>query len=62
MIKSWKMKWEGNVECSEEMRNSYKIVVEDLKQRGHLEDLCVDREILKQILRQLDRMVWSAFI
>jgi hypothetical protein len=62
MIKSWNMNWEGNAECSEEMRNSNTIVVEDLKGRGHLEDLCVDGKILKQILRQLGKMVWSEFI
>jgi hypothetical protein len=27
MIKSWKIRWEGNIVCMGEMKNAYKILV-----------------------------------
>jgi hypothetical protein len=51
LIKSRSMRWVGHVAHMGEMRNAYKIWLENLKGRDHLEDLGVDgRIILEWIL------------
>jgi hypothetical protein len=46
-----------------EARNVNKILSENLKGRGHLEDLGIDcRMILDWILEKMGRQVWTGFI
>jgi hypothetical protein len=46
--------WVGYVSRRGEMKNEYKISVESLKQRDHLEDLCFySRIIINWILREI---------
>jgi hypothetical protein len=40
------MRWAGHVASVEEIRNAYKISVEKLKGRNHLEDRDVDGNII----------------
>jgi hypothetical protein len=50
MIKSRRMKWFGYVACREEKRDAFRVLVQDLKERYHMEDLgIVGRIILKWI-------------
>jgi hypothetical protein len=42
VIKSRRMRWVGHVGCMGEMRNTYKIVVRNLKERDHSENLVID--------------------
>jgi hypothetical protein len=52
-MKSRRMRWEGHVVHMGEMKNEYKILVENLNARDHLEDIGVDgRIILKWILEK----------
>jgi hypothetical protein len=44
------MKWVGHVALTEEMRNTYKILVGIVKGRDHVEDLGVDGKMLKWLL------------
>jgi hypothetical protein len=55
VIKSWRMRWAGNVACLGEMRNAYKILVgESEGKRDHLEDVDVDGNItLEWILENM---------
>jgi hypothetical protein len=46
MIKSTRMRRVGHVECMRKVKNGYKISVENLKGRDHLEDLGVDGRII----------------
>jgi hypothetical protein len=48
------MRWAGNVACFGEKRGSYGVLVGNLRERDHLEGLCInERIILKRILRKL---------
>jgi hypothetical protein len=40
------MEWKGKVERMGERRGTYRILVENMKQRGHLEDLGINRRTL----------------
>jgi hypothetical protein len=40
------MRWAGHIANIREMRKSYKILVEDLEGREHLEDVGVDARII----------------
>jgi hypothetical protein len=48
VIKSRRMKWAGHVACMGEMRNTSKILLENLKGKHHSEDLGVDGKIILQ--------------
>jgi hypothetical protein len=48
MMKSERMRWVGHVAHMGEMRNAYKIWLEDLTGRGHLEDTDVDGRIVSE--------------
>jgi hypothetical protein len=62
-IKSRRMSWAEHVACMGEARNAYNILVGNLKDRGHLEDLNVDRRIiLEWILETQDGKLWTGFI
>jgi len=39
LIKPRRMRWTGHVACTGEMRHSYKILVGNMKERDHLDDL-----------------------
>jgi hypothetical protein len=53
----------GHVACMGEMRNAYRIVVENQKGRDHLEDLGIDGKIiLEWILWETGWMVWTGCI
>jgi hypothetical protein len=45
VIKLIRMRWAGDVARISEMRNIYNILVGNLKERDHSEDLYVDRNI-----------------
>jgi hypothetical protein len=38
------MRWAGHVERIGEKRKEYRILVRKLKERDHLEEICVDRK------------------
>jgi hypothetical protein len=42
------MNWVGHVACMEEMRNSCKILIGNLKERNLLEDLHIDGRIISE--------------
>jgi hypothetical protein len=44
-----------------EERNAYKILSENLKESDHLEDLCIDGRILKQMANK-DGKMWTGYI
>jgi hypothetical protein len=53
VIISWGMRWMGHVACAGEMRYAYRILVENLKGRPHLEDLGIDgMVVLKRIIME----------
>ena len=53
VIKSWKMRWAGDVACMGEERIVYRILIRSLKEIGCWEDLGVDgRIMLKYILKE----------
>jgi hypothetical protein len=53
VIKSWKMRWAGDVACMGEERIVYRILIRSLKEIGYWGDLGVDgRIILKYILKE----------
>jgi hypothetical protein len=45
-IKSRRMRWEGHVACMGESRVVYSVLVGNLRERDHLEDLGVDGRII----------------
>jgi hypothetical protein len=48
VMKSRRTRWAGHVTCMGEMRNAYKTLVENLKERIHSEDLYVNgRKLLE---------------
>jgi hypothetical protein len=57
------MRWAGHVARMEEKRNSYRILVENQKERYHYVDLHVgERIILKWFLERYDRVVLTGLI
>jgi hypothetical protein len=46
VIKSRRMRWVGHVASMKNMRNAYRILVGNLKARGHSEDVGVDGKII----------------
>ena len=49
------MRWAGHVACMEDRRGAYMVLVQDLRERSHLEDLGIDgRIILKWIFKNWD--------
>jgi hypothetical protein len=39
-------KWMGHVACMTRIRNTYRILAENLKERDHLGDISIDRRII----------------
>jgi hypothetical protein len=54
-IKSRRIRWAGHVACLEERRGAYRILVGKPEGQNHLEDISVDRIILKWIFKKCDR-------
>jgi len=40
------MKWVGNMACMGERKDEYRVLVENLRERDHLEDPCIEGRIL----------------
>ena len=56
VIKSRKMKWAGHVARVVEMRGAYRVLVGDLREREHMENLCLNGKVLlKCIFIMLNR-------
>jgi hypothetical protein len=54
------MGWAGHLAHMGEMRNAYKILLENLKEINHLGDVDTDRKtILKWTLKKYDVGTWS---
>ena len=60
VIKSRIMRWAGHVARMGEKRSVYRVLVGNLRGRGHLEDLGIDgRIILRWIFRKWDVGEWT---
>jgi hypothetical protein len=56
------LRWEGHVACIEDMRKAYKILLDNLKGRDHLEDIGMDAKmILEWIIKRVGRCGRDAF-
>jgi hypothetical protein len=63
VIKSRRMRWVGYVVCTGERRGAYRVLVGELRERDHLEDLGIDRKIiLRWIFRKWDGGAWTGLI
>jgi hypothetical protein len=57
------LRWEGHVACMDDMRKAYKILLENLKGRDHLEDTGIDgKMILEWIIKRVGRCGLDAFV
>jgi hypothetical protein len=46
VIKLRRMRWAGHVACMGDRRGAYRVLVGDLRERDHLEDLGIDGRII----------------
>jgi hypothetical protein len=62
-IKSWRMRWEGQVVCMGKIRNAHKILVGKHEGKRPLRRLSIDgRIVLKWILGKQGWKLWIGFI
>ena len=60
MIKTRRMRWTGHLASVRDRSGTYRVLVGDLKERTHLEDLCLDEKIiLKLIFKKWDGEAWT---
>jgi hypothetical protein len=63
VIKYKRMRWAGHVARVEERRGACRILVGNLRERDHLEDLCIDgKKILRWIYRKWNGAAWTGLI
>lgn len=62
MIKSRTIRWKGHVAYTGEYRNAYRVLIGKTEGNRHLEDLGIDRGILKGTSKKQHRVPWTGFI
>jgi len=63
MIKFRRLRWAGDVACTGENRNAYRVWVGKPEERGHLEGLGIEeRGILKWMLKEKDGKAWAGLL